>query len=956
MAHTPLHTVLGHVRTLAAADLTDAELLERFLRRQDQAAFADLVKRHGPLVQRVCWRVLGHAQDVEDAFQATFLVLARSAVAIRKREGLAGWLHGVAYRIALRARRDAGRRRRREREAQRMTHDQPSLDAAWRELQTVLDEEITKLPEIYRIVFVLCCLESKSKPEAAEQLGLKEGTVSSRLAHARKLLQRQLRRRGLTLSAVLSAAAVSEETCRAALPSLLATGTVKAAVSPTVTALAEGVSKTMFTSKGKYVVGLILALGLTVAGVGVLAQRPKPPQEAGEPPKTIKERPVAGAPGLEETADAVTIRGRVLDPDGKPFAGANLYLGWRKWTWHGDWTDAPAPLRPARGGVSGSDGRFCFTFTKREINAAMRTPTANPWRESQVVAAAKGYGPAWRELSAKERGEWTLRLARDEVPIKGRILDLQGGPVAGARVWVVDVHIAEGNRWLHVVSGPGLPDAVKTDKDGRFVLSGVGRDREVRLHVAGPTIAHQFVSASTSAKEKPPLEIIAGPTKPLAGTVRAKDTGKPLAGVVVYGDRRTHHDAVRAVTDSEGRYRLIGLPKKASYSLTFLPAEGQPYLAAELKVADNVGLETLQFDAELRRGVPVHLRLIDKETRQPVRAVVDHTPLMSNPLHTEAAGGPGFLSVHTTKADFLPDDDGSYHLVVYPGLGTIFVSALHAGRPYLPAKYDPEDIKKGYDRDRVMYMHMPVAEGYRIINTDKTDETLRVTIELDPGRTVKGTLLDADGKPVKGATASGWTYEPLRKWFRPFWPSSEEHILKSENFTAGGVATDVPRIIQFVHAERKLIGRVLLRGDEKTPVVVRMQSCGVLTGRLVDDKRKPLPDVEVQLNYPAPTPGMEMLQSRIEPPPQAMPRRMPKPAPRRPEPLQGLSLQGCWTDREGRFRIEGLIPGQPHQLTLRPLDRTGAVMLSAGDALKDVSVGAGEVKSLGDIAVKVSKQ
>jgi hypothetical protein len=407
---------------------------------------------------------------------------------------------------------------------------------------------------------------------------------------------------------------------------------------------------------------------------------------------------------------------------------------------------------------------------------------------------------------------------------------------------------------------------------------------------------------------------------------------------VVYGDREKHHGTVRAVTDSQGRYRLVGLPKQPSYELMFFPAEEQPYLPAERKIDDNVGLENIKFDVELRHGVPVHLRLIDKETRQPVRAVVDCTPLMSNPFHTEAEGGPGFLSVHTARADFLPDAEQSYHLVAYPGVGVIFVSALHAGRPYLPARLDPEDIRKGYDRDEVMETRMPVQEGYRIINSDKTDTPLQVTIELDPGRTVKGTLLDADGKPVKGATATGWTYEPLRKQFRFFWPTSEEHVLKTENFTAGGIAPDVPRIIDFVHAERKLIGRVLLHGDEKSPVVVRMQPCGALTGRLVDDKGKPLPDVEVCLHHPAPVPGMGMLEGPLPPPPLMKPRRMPKPAPRRPEPLQGLLLKGNWTDEDGRFRIEGLIPGQHHQLTLHPLDRTGAVTLSAGDALKGVSV------------------
>ena len=196
MADPQANAVLGYVRRLVTAPpvsrLTDPQLLERFRRDNDQEAFAALVQRHGPLVRKVCWRVLRHDQDAEDAFQATFLVLARHVDSIRRQGALGSFLHGAAYRTALRARRDLGRRRRHEREAPRMARSQPNLEVAWREIQAVLDEETAALPEKYRAVFVLCCLEGQSKPEAARHLGLKEGTVSSRLAHARKLLQQRL--------------------------------------------------------------------------------------------------------------------------------------------------------------------------------------------------------------------------------------------------------------------------------------------------------------------------------------------------------------------------------------------------------------------------------------------------------------------------------------------------------------------------------------------------------------------------------------------------------------------------------------------------------------------------------------------------------------------------------------------------------------------------------------------
>ena len=156
---------------------TDRDLLAGFASRGDHAAFAELVRRHGPMVLRTCRRTLRHEEDAEDAFQATFLVLAEKAGSVRKTEALGSWLHGVAHRVALRARRDAGRRRAHEREARPMPTTAGTRDADWREVQAALDEEIRALPEKYRAPFVLCFLEGRSRAEAAAELGLEEGTV-----------------------------------------------------------------------------------------------------------------------------------------------------------------------------------------------------------------------------------------------------------------------------------------------------------------------------------------------------------------------------------------------------------------------------------------------------------------------------------------------------------------------------------------------------------------------------------------------------------------------------------------------------------------------------------------------------------------------------------------------------------------------------------------------------------
>src|SRR5579884_1270084 len=212
MSHSALTAGIRQLRhKLASQHLnedSDESLLHAFAARREDSAFAVLVRRHGPMVLHVCRRVLGHEQDAEDAFQATFLVLARSAASLRKKSSLASFLHGTAYRLAMSAKRTAARRRKYESSLGALTQPrspvEPAEELSWREVRALLDEEIARLPEKYRSVFVLCILENLSRAEAAQRLGLTERTELSRLFKARKRLGQRLARRGVELTAVLS--------------------------------------------------------------------------------------------------------------------------------------------------------------------------------------------------------------------------------------------------------------------------------------------------------------------------------------------------------------------------------------------------------------------------------------------------------------------------------------------------------------------------------------------------------------------------------------------------------------------------------------------------------------------------------------------------------------------------------------------------------------------------------
>jgi RNA polymerase sigma factor (sigma-70 family) len=263
METRPLGQALRYLRQLAAppdGSRLDAELIERFVVSQDEAAFARLVERHGPLVLGVCRRVLHNHHDAEDAFQATFLVLARKARHIRKRPALAAWLYKVAYHLSVKLRVSVKRRRQAERQTPPARQQQAEDQITWGDLRLVLDEELARLPEKYRAPLLLCCLAGRTRDEAAEELGWTLGALKMRLERGRQLLRSRLARRGLSVSAALLAMLLAQHATASPVPAVLATTTSKASL-----LFAAGKTAAALSARAVRLAGLGLSAGASKA-------------------------------------------------------------------------------------------------------------------------------------------------------------------------------------------------------------------------------------------------------------------------------------------------------------------------------------------------------------------------------------------------------------------------------------------------------------------------------------------------------------------------------------------------------------------------------------------------------------------------------------------------------------------------------------------------------------------
>jgi RNA polymerase sigma factor (sigma-70 family) len=332
MAGGHIGGVLRRLRGLLGADCaggpTDGELLRRYVLARDEGSFEALLRRHGPMVLGVCRRLLGSAQDVDDAFQATFLILIRKAPSIGDGERVANWLYGVAYRVAVRARVQAARRHERQRMLTDVARDDSPVPGVEEAVRVLLDEEVSRLPARYREAIVCCYLEGRTQEETARLLGWPKGTVATRLNRARELLRNRLTRRGLCFSAGTLATLLPRGPAEGALPPALVATVMRSATRvlsggsppPGAAALVAAVLREGCLRTAKVAVAGTLAVALAATGVviglgrGAPVAAPKPaPRVAEVQPMqapAVCERPLAAA---QPPADVVRVLVIVMD-------------------------------------------------------------------------------------------------------------------------------------------------------------------------------------------------------------------------------------------------------------------------------------------------------------------------------------------------------------------------------------------------------------------------------------------------------------------------------------------------------------------------------------------------------------------------------------------------------------------------------------------------------------------
>lgn len=967
------------VRRLRDSHVPDAELLTRYADERNEAAFAELVRRHSGMVNGVARRLLATEQDAEDVCQAVFLLLSRKAACLG-RSSVAGWLCRAARLTALNARKARSRRNRKEASAPPPQSNcaAPLDQMTANELVAVLDEELARLPDRYRGPLVLCYLEGLPRDEAARCLGVSTPTLNVQIDRGKDRLQTLLSKRGLGIGVALLATLVAPVAgvAQQRIVELVLRAAAGGAVPPAIAALLQG---GIAVTKVKLIVALMLVAGVlaivSAAGFGARAagaaapavqkqtQEPRPAPQGPTPPNRVAVN-ARGTPPAEG-AKALTVQGRVLGPDGKPRASAQLWL-------------VGEAEKPTRLGTTGRDGRFSVTIPGKR--------TDNGW-SSYLAARAGDAGTDFLTLATWRTGEAVeFRLVKDQV-IRGQVVNTEGKPIPGVQVYPEEINAHIDNTldtflaaYLRILAGGkgeavrkgmrpgrGAPFGTTTDAAGRFTLHGIGAERTARLHLHGGAIAdttvwianragfqperynkafRDFYITANQRKDQPwmsywmlsgpDVKVVATAEKIIGGVVKDADTGKGLPGLVVRltGDSNSgmtpYH--LKAKTDREGRYEIRGARKAQSYTLQVASDPATGYMPTQRGADDTTGYQPVVTDLVVKKGVIITGKLIDRATGRPVRGWAAAAVLKGNPFAKDYTPISGASPIAFAPQE-ATDADGNFRIVSIPGPVLLMggtdmrqrnpLEALKFAGAAADPRY-PQYFSAGADGFGPQYLGLGGQAGFlggncnfcKVLDIKKGVRLVEQDILLERDAVVTVSLQDAGGRPLTGTWADG-----LSPRFLPYGAVR----IEKDTCPVYGLKPGKSRLVVFCNPARKLAGTLRLKGDEKGPLVAKLGPAGALEGRLIDSSGKPLAGVEVEVRYrDGEAAEIEWAVHGYKPP---------------------------VTDAAGRFTLDAVVPGLKLELGFRRGERRLTYEGKPGPAT--IEVKAGERLDLGSKKLKV---
>lgn len=880
------------------AGLPDARLLERYVVHRDELAFEALVRRHGAMVLGVSRGVLEDPNDADDAFQAAFLLLARKARSIRIDGSLGGWLHRVAWRIALQIHSDAARRRVQERRAAERTGEAIAPERRHDETATAIHQEIDRLPDCYRRPIVLCYLEEMTYHQAASHLRWSESTTRGRLARARGVLRDRLSRRGVTLAGILSPGTpslVRPELLKAAVRSAhrLALGE-SLAVSTTTITLMKQAARGMLIARFQAVAAATLlvaaltglATALAAAGIGDdtrIAEATAQVQEAGPVPAATSGR------SRPDKGETFSIRGRVLTPDGKLTAGAAVFVV----------VNLPRPLTmsvetsrtlgPAR---TDAQGHFQLDVPRRLFeNYCM----------AGMVAYLPGYAAGLHGSIPEEGAEVTIRLEREK-PRRIRLLDSAGRPASRARLRVPTIGEDSTHDFIFLTSAPdrllpGWLGMLIADDQGHLTIPAVASDTELSLEVLDDRFSVQRFrlgvgQGAQNGSAIPTFRLT--PAHWLEGRVRLGDSDRVATGVkflvISHPEPADDPQGIRlgGQTDADGRFR-VNVPRCERHEVLVYPPEGSPYAFRRVEVSTTPG-ERQEIDVTLPRGVLVKGKVVESPSGRPVAgAILEYRPRRAaNPsFQKEAVADRGGY-----EPTALSGPDGSFVIGVRPGPGHLLVEAPHPN--YIAAEASEGLIENGTPGGAHLY-----PDGLLSVEAPAGAE-VEATITLRRGSSLRGRILDPEGRPAVDARVverDGLNSLPAGKG----------------QFELGGLDPERPVTVYFLDTKNQLAKiATFARPDFDRIVTVQLEPCGSARARFLDALDQPIANVRLDLSQ-RPVIALEMTFADLSPGARQI---GPKPEPERTlvENLDFEHYGPMTTDAQGWVTYPSLIPGATYRI------------------------------------------